>query len=63
MIHNLVSVVKSNINEVIHHERVSANNFLESMQSDDYVWTVMESQIEELLFLIDELQEEIEKFI
>ena len=31
------------------------------MQDDDYVWTVMESQIEELLFLVEELKEEIEK--
>ena len=52
----------SNVNDVITHKRVTASNFLKSIQSDDYVWTVMESQIDELLILIDEFNEEIEKF-
>lgn len=55
------SEIKTQINDAIPHNRVSASKFLSSMQKDDYVWSVMESQIEELLILIDELHEEIEK--
>lgn len=51
----------SELNKVIQHDRVSASNFVESIQNDAYVWTVMESQIEELIILEEELHIEIEK--
>lgn len=63
---NLVDKSKENlsikdINKVIQHDRITASNFLESMQNDYCVWSVMETQIEELLVLIDELHDEIQK--
>lgn len=51
----------SDINSVIPHERVSANTFFKNIENDEYVMTVMETQVDELFLLMEELEEEIEK--